>query len=270
MITRALGIESRVDVDAGAVEPFRGDRFVLCSDGLTDEVDDDRIASVLRRLDDPNEAAAELVRVALQNGGRDNVTVVVVDVADDDDRAGAASSALGRDPSSSRSHDDPAGFTTATEPTSSKTATDTKPKPKEKKEKQPRPKRFTWRVAVFLLAFVVVLGGAAGAIGYFARNTYFVGFAGDEVAIFKGKPEGVLWFDPTLEERTGIARADVPPSQRARLTAGHEEPTLEEAREYVENLREETQPTTTTTTSTTTSTTTTVPTTVTPTTVTPG
>ncbi len=58
-----------------------GDRLMICSDGLTDLVDDARIAAVLR-TQDPEEAAAELTASALSAGGRDNITCVVVDVID--------------------------------------------------------------------------------------------------------------------------------------------------------------------------------------------
>ncbi|MGH9138411.1 MAG: Stp1/IreP family PP2C-type Ser/Thr phosphatase, partial [Acidimicrobiales bacterium] len=91
IVTRALGIEPRVEVDSATITPYTGDRYLLCSDGLFDEIDEDRIASVLRRLADAGEAARELVRLAVEHGGRDNVTVVVVDVIDDDGRSAAAS-----------------------------------------------------------------------------------------------------------------------------------------------------------------------------------
>jgi protein phosphatase len=69
------------DVDITVVESQPGDRLLLCSDGLTDMVADDRIAEVLR-LKDPHSAAAVLTHAALQAGGRDNITVVVLDVID--------------------------------------------------------------------------------------------------------------------------------------------------------------------------------------------
>ena len=56
-----------------------GDRLLICSDGLTDLVDDARIAAVLR-AQDPEAAAAALTRDALSAGGRDNITCVVLDV----------------------------------------------------------------------------------------------------------------------------------------------------------------------------------------------
>src|SRR6478752_6643870 len=80
IVTRALGIEPQVRVDTWTLRLVRGDRYVLCSDGLVDEVDDTEIQDLLNRIDDPQEAAEELVALANVHGGRDNVTVLVVDV----------------------------------------------------------------------------------------------------------------------------------------------------------------------------------------------
>lgn len=82
IVTRALGIEPSVRVDSWLLPLVRGERYILCSDGLVDEVDDDAIAAIARQHDDPQTAADQLVAAALANGGRDNVTVVVVDVLD--------------------------------------------------------------------------------------------------------------------------------------------------------------------------------------------
>jgi len=82
IVTRALGIEPSVRVDSWLLPLVRGERYILCSDGLVDEVDDDGIAAIARQHDDPQTAADQLVAAALANGGRDNVTVVVVDVLD--------------------------------------------------------------------------------------------------------------------------------------------------------------------------------------------
>ena len=80
IITRALGIDPSVRVDHWLLPVVRGDRYVLCSDGLVDEVDDDQIAQLASSIDDPQAAADAMVAAANDNGGRDNVTVVVVDV----------------------------------------------------------------------------------------------------------------------------------------------------------------------------------------------
>lgn len=82
IITRAIGTEDRVEADFWLLPPVPGERFLLCSDGLTGEVPDATIAAVLSRETDPSVAATRLVEQAVSAGGRDNVTVVVVDVVD--------------------------------------------------------------------------------------------------------------------------------------------------------------------------------------------
>jgi len=85
IVTRALGIEPAVRVDSWTMPIFQGDRFVLCSDGLVDEVADADIAAVLLEHPDPGDAAQALVDAANEAGGRDNITVVVVDVLEGDE-----------------------------------------------------------------------------------------------------------------------------------------------------------------------------------------
>ena len=89
ILTRALGIDGEVGVDSWEVAPFSGDRYLLCSDGLFNEVTDDRIAEVLTDNEDPQEAAEILVQMANEGGGRDNITVVIVDVVEGLDPAEA-------------------------------------------------------------------------------------------------------------------------------------------------------------------------------------
>ncbi|MBO0747942.1 MAG: Stp1/IreP family PP2C-type Ser/Thr phosphatase, partial [Acidimicrobiaceae bacterium] len=94
VLTRALGVDPDVDVDLVTVEAEQGDRYLLCSDGLPRELSDDQMASILRRLAGPDEAARELVEKARAHGGSDNVTVVLIDVADTDGRGAGAAPAL--------------------------------------------------------------------------------------------------------------------------------------------------------------------------------
>ena len=84
IVTRALGIEPTVKVDTTVQPLVKGDRYVLCSDGLVDEVEDNEITDLLLDHTDPQAAAEALVDAANAHGGRDNVTVVVVDVLEGD------------------------------------------------------------------------------------------------------------------------------------------------------------------------------------------
>jgi serine/threonine protein phosphatase PrpC len=80
VVTRSLGSNPGPTPDVWVFPPTVGERFLICSDGLTLEVDDDEIARILAASSDPKSTAEELVTCAVDAGGRDNVTVVVVDL----------------------------------------------------------------------------------------------------------------------------------------------------------------------------------------------
>lgn len=78
-ITRAIGAGSDGQPDFWLVPAEPGDRMLVCSDGLSGELDSDRLRRVLAETADPQEAATRLVHEAMVRGGRDNITVIVVD-----------------------------------------------------------------------------------------------------------------------------------------------------------------------------------------------
>lgn len=78
VITRAVGPSDGVSPDYVRLEVIDGDRFVICSDGLTKELTDYGILHFLLQHDDPTEAADDMLEAALENGGRDNVTIIVL------------------------------------------------------------------------------------------------------------------------------------------------------------------------------------------------
>jgi protein phosphatase len=80
IVTRALGIDSQVSVDTWTIPMFDGDRFMLCSDGLVDEVPLDEITELMQEHSAPQQIAERLVAAAKRHGGRDNITVIVIDV----------------------------------------------------------------------------------------------------------------------------------------------------------------------------------------------
>ena len=208
IVTRALGIEGDVSADSWTLPMLVGDRYVLCSDGLVDEVDDEQIASILRASSDAQLAADTLVAAANANGGRDNVTVVVVDVADDVPDSAA---------------------TTATTPPSDATTIGA-----------PRRSRVRRLVAAFA-AVVIVAAGAIAVTGWYARGGYFVGFdgRGDDavLVVFKGRPQQILWFSPTVRVDTAVTRAEVFPALAADIDDEPEYDSLAKARAYVESIR---------------------------------
>ena len=82
VITRAVGTEPEVDVDTFSVQAEPGDVFLICSDGLTDMVDEGTMLEVVRRhIDDLDAAAKALVSAANKGGGDDNITVVFFQIS---------------------------------------------------------------------------------------------------------------------------------------------------------------------------------------------
>lgn len=88
VLTRALGVEQEVAPDVVELEPQRGDRLLLCSDGLSNELDQGELLSLLS-VGEPSDAARALVAAANAHGGLDNITAVVADVLTDAPAAGA-------------------------------------------------------------------------------------------------------------------------------------------------------------------------------------
>jgi len=80
VVTRALGPDPDVEVDTWELPARLGQRYLLCSDGLINEVDDEAITQTLIDLNDPTEAAQTLVDMANSSGGRDNITVLILDI----------------------------------------------------------------------------------------------------------------------------------------------------------------------------------------------
>jgi len=267
ILTRALGIDERVVVDSWEILPVVGDRYLICSDGLFNEIDDNRVAAVLRRLAEPAEAAKELVRLANEAGGRDNITCVVVDVVDDhgrDPEATASSPRVTAHSGGSVPGEVPEGGP-AEGLSSTPTDASLPPPPagaggSADDDQHPPPRGLrrrllTWRVGAFALAFVAIVVVAVGGIVWTGNSSYYVGVSGEDVAIYKGKPGGVLWFQPELAETTDVAFDDVPPAYVDAVRSGYEVPSLEAAKRYVDRLRDQIDATTTTTTTSTTTTT---------------
>lgn len=280
ILTRALGIEDRVVVDSWEITPRVGDRYLLCSDGLFNEVDGPRVAATLRKLGDPAEAARELVRLANQGGGRDNISVAVVDVVADTGPRGAAGRGPGAAPVDSdrvarpeRTAGPVAGAPGSPSPGAGgapsgggrrgraragareRWAGRPLEAPAEGEGEGGRRRRFTWRVALFSVALLVIAGVVGGSVIYAATGTYHVGFDGSVVVIYQGTPGGLLWVQPSVAERTDLTQRDLAASAVIDVESNKEFASLRDARAYVANLQEEAErraaATTTTTTTTT-------------------
>jgi len=227
IVTRALGIDAEVDVEANTFPVTVGAWYVLCSDGLVDEISDADIAKVLERCTTPHEASQALVDAANAAGGRDNITVIVVSTA--------------------------APHAEVVVPVEAPVSPITPPPPYSENDpvivmrETPAKKKFRFGPVLFWSALGGIVLAVLVVFAAYGRTGYFVGFQGDDVVVLKGRPGGVLWFNPTVEARTTLTRSDLTEAFALEITG---EPTFSEssaAQTYVNGIRDEVQPNTTTT-----------------------
>jgi protein phosphatase len=242
VITRALGVDGDVRPDAFPVALRQGDRLLLCSDGLTNEVDDEEVARVLATEADPAAAARDLVDRANAHGGADNISVVVVDVVVADEGA------------SEREEDTGAHRMVATtvaasqrlQPSTTPRPTATTSAPADegwlaRRRRLGVRRAFTARVVLFALLVVGVLVGAWAFVRWYATSTYYVTTEHQAIVIYQGRPGGVLWFQPQLVTVSSTSLSEVLPSRRATLRGDVPEPSLTAAERYIANLAAEYQ-----------------------------
>jgi serine/threonine protein phosphatase PrpC len=242
ILTRALGVSSEVAVDLWRIQPMRGDRFLLCSDGLTNELDLSQISEVLSSVSDPHRAADLLVQAARTHGGSDNITVVVVDVVVGDEVDSTPVVAAVN-----------ADFTAVPEATDATVAAEdlyppsvTEEKPPGRRERRRAKRRarriargrrlITFRTLLFVILLGGVLAGAWYAVRWYDTNSYFVGVDHNELVVYQGRIGGFLWYNPVEVKRTGATTADVPSTYLDQLNAGVEESSVASALNYVRNL----------------------------------
>jgi protein phosphatase len=226
IVTRALGNDLNVEVDTYEVPVNLGDRVLLCSDGLTTMIRERDVERIALGERDPQRAAQLLVDAANDAGGEDNITVVVIDVVE-----------LDQMPAADAEVSPPVEPVTAITPAVADVQV-AQPK---------RPLRAAMRVVLVLLPVLLILGIAAAAIGWYARDSYFVGASQGEVVIFKGVPGGVLGWDPTIDERTGIRLDDLSQLDRGQVETNTTKGSRATAEGLVNRLRAAVAPSTTTT-----------------------
>jgi protein phosphatase len=249
IITRALGIDAQVEVDTYRVDLHPGDRLLICSDGLTNMLSDDTIAGTLRRHADPQQAADTLVDMANQAGGDDNITVVILDALSDGGADGRAASAATRldeatgewqigdpdpDPAPAPNPAPDPGLAPAPAPAAPEA--DFEPDPD--MEEAPAGRRRLRAVVLWGLPIVAVIGIGIGAVGWYARRTYYVGLSADRVTLFKGVPGGLLGWKPTVDQETGLTAADLTEADRVDVESGHRFASRSDATRFLARLEE--------------------------------
>ena len=197
LIMRAL-TGTEVEPTLTIREARAGDRYLLCSDGLSDVVSEETISETLGSIDDEKECADRLIELALRGGGPDNVSVVLADVVDTQygESRPIVGGAAGDDAEQNYTPDPKtaAGRAAALRPPA---AAPQRPTILTDDENEPPQRRSRWGRWVF--AGIVALVIAALIAGFFLtrgllRSTYYVGEDNNKVTIFQGSPDKILFF----------------------------------------------------------------------------
>jgi serine/threonine protein phosphatase PrpC len=176
-----------LEPDLSVREARVGDRYLLCSDGLTDVVSSETVAEALR-IPTPHGAADRLVELALRSGGPDNVTVIVADVIDDeygDDVPvvdGAAGLNNGRREVAPTSA---AARAAIAAPTRTEPDRGQQDRSEDRMASPGRPRRRRRRLVFALIVLLVLAGGGFG-LWRWTQTQFFVGVSNDRVAVYQG------------------------------------------------------------------------------------
>ena len=198
LITRALGAEVEVEVDTTVLPIRSGDRFILCSDGLSDMIPETRMLDLLTfSPEGPEKAAQTLVSAALEAGGTDNVTVVVVDVKEGDP------------PAEEPRHGDTQEMKAIVLEEAGARRRQEKPQAGDKRAEAEGLGR-SLVVSIRVLAAVLVLVAIATPFYLWGTSRFFLGFEEGEVVIYQGLPYEPLGYGLYQEvQRTGLKEPDV-------------------------------------------------------------
>ncbi|MDM8085154.1 Stp1/IreP family PP2C-type Ser/Thr phosphatase [Cellulomonas cellasea] len=265
VVMRVLGdFEPDVAPDLSVREARPGDRWLLCSDGLSGFVSAETIADTMRSLEDVDACADRLVQLALRAGGGDNVTVIVADVVELDDvpdgtGPSTAASVVGSAASTRHRPTAAADGPAARAATLSKQAAAAAARDGDEGHSGPDldpddedahldddpvdPVRRRRRRVVGSLFSVLLIGLLAGAgyLGYrWTQTQYYVGVTDDVVTIYRGIPQtiGPIKLSTALESSSTHVK-ELPAYVRDRLDQTIPADSLEDARDRVRKLEDD-------------------------------
>ncbi|HSS04183.1 MAG TPA: Stp1/IreP family PP2C-type Ser/Thr phosphatase [Solirubrobacterales bacterium] len=230
IITRALGPEPEVEVDLQTVPASPGDVFLLCSDGLTTMVDEERIAAVLATAGSMADAVRTLIDEANGAGGRDNITAMAFRLGD----AAAPRGESREDATLVGAAAEEAGLT-ATEVRRRAAAAAAQERRDQLTSKQPRRRL---RSAAKALMVAAVLAAIAFGAWYGNRQVWFLGTDdGGRTALYRGLPYELPFGVKLYQERyASPIQTDSLPAKRREAVTGHDVRSRSDAVSLVEDI----------------------------------
>src|SRR5215218_555075 len=237
LITNSLDGRADIDLDLSVRETRPGDRYLLCSDGLSGVAGEETLRDTLLGEADADVVVDRLVDLALKGGGPDNITAIVADVVEVETKPPSAvpiTVGAAADGVAQRQPDDtPAGKAAALRPPVVDEGDD------EPAEVDHRPRR-RGRALLSLLLLLVLLGAGLYGAYRWSQTQYFVGAESGNVAIFRGLSQDVGPVSTSkLYSDEDIPLADLPTYQQERVRADIPTNGLTDARRIVATLRQQ-------------------------------
>ncbi|HEY2642542.1 MAG TPA: PP2C family serine/threonine-protein phosphatase [Galbitalea sp.] len=251
VLMRVLGdVDAAPEIDTSVFETAPGDRWMICSDGLSSYVSDDKMEHVLETVPGATEAAERLVKESLDQGAPDNVTVVVVDIDETANSShvppvtvGSAASPLSFDSDSARralrlptlllhplkaTQPDPSHFEPESEDYLDELILEDR--------RRARRRRVLWLVSI-IVAVIVVVAAVVAAYSW-TQSRYYVGADNGDVAIYRGVQQSIGPISlHSVYEKTTIALTDLPAFNRSQVEATISADSLNLAQQIVDRLQ---------------------------------
>ncbi len=239
MITRALDGRRTIELDLSVREVRAGDRYLLCSDGLTGPVGSLDTLKVALALADPQAAVDRLVQLALRGGGPDNVTVIVAEAVETGAHDGLMTSPVVAGAAAESPQAPPPGIAdSAASRARTAEGRDTQPGASTPPAAGRRSRRPSRRTALVIALVVLVLLGGVGAGWAYVRSQYFVGLDGRSVAVFRGVRGHVAGLSlSSVAGRTDVTEDRLSELDRDRLSDGIPAADRPDARRIVARLQ---------------------------------
>jgi PPM family protein phosphatase len=266
LVMRALQSGTEAEPDLSLIEAKANDRYLLCSDGLSDVVSEDTLRDTLTRFTDRDQAVTQLIELAIRGGGPDNITCIVADVVESEAEpptgqvtivVGAASNGDGRprlrsDSPAGRAHlltraGTPAAGITAVRPavpaSDGRAGHATRAEPEGAQDSEAighRAPRRRWPVVttILIVLLIVIVGGGYAGWRY-TQSQYYVGTDGKQVIIYRGVNQKVLGMSlSSVYSRTGIQLSQVPGSDKPAVVSATAPGSLTDARKTVASIRQ--------------------------------
>jgi protein phosphatase len=240
VITKVLDGRDELEPDLSVREVRAGDRYLVCSDGLTGPVGSADTLREALSLPEPQEAVDRLVQLALRGGGPDNITVIVADAIETDHPLPAAPVVAGAAAEAPQAPPPGVADSAAGRARTAEGRDVEEPTPGFPASVAPQytPKRHGRRLAVIasLVGLLLVAGAASGWA--YVRSQYYVGADGSNVAVFRGVTGHVAGVDlSSVEERSDLQTDQLGELDAARVEKGIVAKNKADAQQILERLK---------------------------------